>query len=96
MKTGIATLCCTSNLTRYEVATAILACAATLAGNVTITEVHVSKYWGDPSPNAGLVEVCVSYDGYAWDVYTVLRRLKPEGVKVGEVHTENLDHGDDC
>jgi hypothetical protein len=96
MKTGIATLCCTSALARYEVAEAILAGAAKLARNVTITEVHVSKYWGEATPNAGLVEVCVSYDGYAWDVYTVLRRFKPEGVTVREVHTENLDHGDDC
>ena len=96
MKTGIATLCCTSTLARNEIADSILTAAAKLAGDTTIAEVHVSKDWSEARPNAGLVDVCVRYDGYAWDVYDVLRRLKPEGVAIGEVHTEKLDHGDDC
>jgi hypothetical protein len=96
MKTGIGTLCCTSKLAQNEIARSMLAAAAMLTGDTTITEVHVSASWGEATPSAGLVDVCVRYDGYAWDVYDVLRRLKPEGVAIGEVHTENLDHGDDC
>jgi hypothetical protein len=95
-KTGIATLCCTSTLARDEIADAILAAATTLTGDTRVTEVHVSPTWGEAAPNAGRVEVCVGYDGYAWDVYDVLRRLKPEGVTIREVHTPKLDHGDDC
>jgi hypothetical protein len=87
---------CTSKLAPDEITRSILACAAKLAGDITITEVHVREQWGETTPNAGLVDVCVRYDGYAWDVYDVLRRLKPEGVAIGKVHTENLDHGDDC
>ncbi len=96
MKTGIGSLCCTSKLGRDEIGRSIAAAAATLTGDTTVTEVHVSKTWGEATPNTGLVDVCVRYDGYAWDVYDVLRRLKPEGVAIREVHTKLLDHGDDC
>jgi hypothetical protein len=96
MKTGIATLCCTSTLTTHEVAGSISAAAKKLTAPTRITEVHVSKYWGEAVPNQGTVDVCVTYDGYAWDVYDALRRLRPEGVTIREVHTEHLDHGHDC
>ena len=96
MKTGTATLGCTSALATYDIAQAIMSAAATLVGDITIAEVRVSDSFGATRPHKGLVDVCVRYDGYAWDVYDVLRRLRPSGVAIDDVHTEHLDHGDDC
>lgn len=96
MKTGIATLGCTSALRTNDIAHAIVTAGATLVGDITIVEVRVRESFGATSPHKGGVDVCMRYDGYAWDVYDVLRRLRPCGVTIDEVHTENLDHGDDC
>ena len=96
MKTGIASLGCTSALGANAIAHAILTAGASLVGDITIAEVRVRESFGATSPHKGRVDVCMRYDGYAWDVFDVLRRLRPSGVAIDDVHTEHLDHGDDC